>query len=279
MEVYIEYVIIDNIVVNYILLKVAIICCGYNIKKKNILFSSLIGTLFVIFMPLLIDFDILILLYRFLVAVVMVLCLKKYNNLRDIVSLFFVLVVLTFLFGGMLIATLSIFDIVYTSSGLLFLNFEIPISTFVLPIFMYAIITIRVVRFLTNKIKIGRYMYDIEFIKDGKSYRLKAFLDTGNNLFDVDGRPVIVMELKTFFDIYNDITALQFVNNDMHCMLNNVHYLNVSTVLSCENMMAFDAEAIIVNNGKQKTEYKSICVAVSKSNFNDYNLILHRNFC
>ena len=280
MEVYIEYVVIDNIIINFLLLSVTFAISGYTVSFRNRLFSSILGTIFVLFVPLISTVAGLMLFYRLFCGIIIVFTAKRYDRFGQFVSIYLIFVFLTFLFGGLLITGLSIFDIVYTSSGLIFLNFEIPISLFVLPIWLYSICTIKIVNFLKNRWKIAKYMYQIIINCNGKKCELKGFLDTGNSLYDIDGRPVIVMEIKTFvimfpsFPIHKILLHQRCEEN-----LTNSHYIEVKTVNTQEKLFAFDADYIIVKNKDKDRIFEKVCVAVSKKNFVDYNLILHRNFC
>ncbi|MBE5735106.1 MAG: hypothetical protein E7361_01495 [Clostridiales bacterium] len=280
MEVYIEYVIIDNILVNYVLLSLTSKICNLTVNRKNLIFSALIGTLFVVFMPLITNNEALLVIYRVAVGIIMTIFVRKYRSLKQWFSYFSLFVGLTFLFGGFLIATLSLFDIVYTTSGLIFLNFEIPLSLFVVPILLYAGILLRLFKYVASKIGQRALFYDISLIVNGKICHLRAFLDTGNNLIDDNGVPCVVIELKSFCKIFNNFpihkVLLGSVTGDD---LPSAHYIDVSTVNTTEKMLVFRADNInIIGGGKSKV-YDNVSVAVSKKNFGDYDMILHREYC
>ena len=109
---------------------------------------------------------------------------------------------------------------------------------------------------------------------------MRAFLDTGNSLYDVDGRPVIVMEICTFIKIFPDFPLYKVImQQQVNSILSNFHYIQANTINSCEKLFAFDVEYIIVKSNGLSSKHNNVCIAVSKRQFKDYNLILHRSFC
>ncbi len=280
MEVYIEYVVIDNIIINYTLLSVCSKVSGQMVARKNLIFASLFGALMVIFMPIMTTNEALLMIYRLVVGVMITLSVRKYSCVKQWFSYFLLFVSLTFLFGGMLIAMLTMFDIVYTTSGLLFLGLEIPISIFVVPIWIYAYLTIKVYRYIAAKVKNRQLYYDIAIHLGDKKYAMKAFLDTGNNLLDTDGSPCMVMELKTFCKIFNRFPLHRMLLGRVDVdELPYAHYIDVSTVNANERLLVFRADAVEITGLDTKAEYSNVSIAVSRKNFADYSLILHKNFC
>ena len=176
--------------------------------------------------------------------------------------------------------TLSLFDIAYTSSGLIFLNFELPISLFIFPIWIYSKLFMKLYNYILDRMRASKYYYDTTIVCFGHKHNLRAFLDTGNNLYDIDGRPIIVMELKTFCSIFPDFSIHKLLmQNIQDSTLNNPHFVNVSTVNSNDKMFVFEVDSIIVRKNKESSEFSKVCIGVSHKNFEEYNLILHRNFC
>ncbi len=279
LDVYIEYVIIDNLIINYILLTLANKLCNASVSKKRLIVADIVGTTAVVFMPWIGNISYLLLLYRFGVAILMCLVLKRWDFAKYI-SFLLTFVTITFLFGGFLIATLSIFDIVYTTSGLLFLNFEIPLSLFVVPIWIYSVLVNKIYHFVISKIRYSKLTYNATIYTASGHYNLTAFLDTGNELTDSDGSPVLVMELKTFCRVFKDFPLQKLLMNGVDDnLLEGAHYINVDTVNRKEKMLVFRVEKLVLHNTAGDSSYNNVMVGISRRNFNDYNLILHKNLC
>ena len=280
MEIYVEYVIIDNLIINYLILSLSCKLLNISVDKKNKFFSSLVGTLMVLFMPLISSEAWILFCYRMLTGALMVVITKRTTNVKYYIRLFLVFLATTCTFGGVLIMFLSIFGIMYTNSGLIFLNFEIPLSLFILPIFVFYKVSNVLIVIIRNRLRNQSYTYDLQMEVDGKRYQLKGFMDTGNSLIDVDGRPIIVMELKTFGRIFPKFPMQNILlYKPCESYLKNAHYIQVATVNSVEQMLVFDIDKITVSQSGVKNTFDSVSVGVSRKNFADYNVILHKNFC
>ena len=79
MTLYIEYVILDNLVVDYMLFKLISITTKFKLYKKNLFFACLIGVLSAVFLPYVLQYNYLSVIYRLLSACLMVLVLAKYS--------------------------------------------------------------------------------------------------------------------------------------------------------------------------------------------------------
>ena len=80
MEVYIEYVILDNLIINQILLQLSNKLTKSNLSTRKIFFSSFLGTLLVLFMPFVCNNNFLLFFYRIITACLMVIALKGFKN-------------------------------------------------------------------------------------------------------------------------------------------------------------------------------------------------------
>ena len=124
MVVYIEYAILDNVIINYLLLSVTNKICNLNVNFKKIFFSSVVATIFSILKPLVTLNNILAILLKLIMGCVIICILYKFKKFKHFLCVYLIFLSVTFLFGGFVIGILSIFNIKYTQSGLIFLNFE-----------------------------------------------------------------------------------------------------------------------------------------------------------
>jgi len=44
-------------------------------------------------------------------------------------------------------------------------------------------------------------------------------------------------------------------------------------------MFVFDIEGLIIKKDKRENSFHNVCIGVSNKNFEEYNLILHKNYC
>ena len=79
-ELYIEYVLIDNFVVDYILLKFIEKTLGVKIYRIRFALFLILGVISALFLPYLYFDSGLMFLYRIFVSIILTLCIKKYKN-------------------------------------------------------------------------------------------------------------------------------------------------------------------------------------------------------
>lgn len=279
MEVYIEYVLIDNIIINFLLLNIVSKICNLHAYKRNIIFSALIASMFSILTPLVTLNNILITLFKLIVGAIILLFLKRFKSIKKYLCVYFVFLTITFLFGGLIIATLSIFNINYTVNGLLFLNFEIPLSLFIVPIYFYYLLFMKIYRYLQSKMRVSTYFFQTKLFVNNKYHSLTGYIDTGNNLYDNDKKPIVVLSFNHFVNIFSNIPVYKILlKNITEKDIKNSHYIEVCTVNAKEKMLVFKADELLLNDTKgDRRIFKDISVGVSNKSFEEYDLILHNN--
>jgi len=279
MEVYIEYVLIDNIIIKFLLLHIVSKICNLHAYKRNIIFSALIASMFSILTPLVTLNNILITLFKLMVGAIILLFLKRFKSIKKYLCVYFVFLTITFLFGGLIIATLSIFNINYTVNGLLFLNFEIPLSLFIVPIYFYYLLFMKIYRYLQSKMRVSTYFFQTKLFVNNKYHSLTGYIDTGNNLYDNDKKPIVVLSFNHFVNIFSNIPVYKILlKNITEKDIKNSHYIDVCTVNAKEKMLVFKADELLLNDTKgDRRIFKDISVGVSNKSFEEYDLILHNN--
>jgi len=149
MQLYIEYVILDNCVIDYMILKLIDISTGQKIKKLNKVLVCGLGTIFAVFMPFLHDQKLALFFYRIFTSLILVMCLKKYKKTTNFLTYYCLFFAYTFLLGGAMLGLIEWMGINYSMSGLYLYTFEFPLSVF-------ALIFILFFRLITSFVKIIR---------------------------------------------------------------------------------------------------------------------------
>ena len=83
MVVFIEYVIIDNLVIDFLILKITFAILGLNFNKGRVLIASLFGTLIALIIPLVYASPLILFAIRFLCAFLMCAIANKHNSKRS----------------------------------------------------------------------------------------------------------------------------------------------------------------------------------------------------
>lgn len=273
MEVYIEYVILDNLIINYILLNLVDKSLRLNAKKLLKFLSSSIGTLGAIFMPflhintgsLIVDNLILISL-KFMLGLSMILVIKKYKKLKEIITAFFLFLTFTFVLGGLCFGLIYILGLPISFSGLIINGFEIPISLFILLIYMYSQFVIKLVKIYKEKTTFSDFYYDVKF--DGKTTMVTGFLDSGNQI-GVDNGGVIIINYRTLIKLYPNINLKNLITGNINDVgLNNAKFVNMVNSSGSDKMLLFTIDKVeVIDHNNNVTVLNNQSVGLAKTNF------------
>lgn len=271
MVLYIEYVIIDNFLIDYILLKLLSFTFKDSLKKKNIIISCILGTISAVCLPMLMRYKTLLIIYKILTAFIMVLVLKKYRSYGQYFLHLIVLFVYTFLFGGVAIAIFNIFDIPYTVNGLLLYNCEFPVSIFILIFGSGSFLFKKIILSLGQQMKLNNCLYKIKLMDNGKLIECMGFYDSGNTV-SRDGNAVNIISIDTFFRLHSDYSMekLLFRNMD-ESILKNPRYIDVVSISNSTKYLSFTIDKMIINNDV----YENAVLAVAMKNFQNFDCIIN----
>ena len=192
MEIYIEYAILDNLIVDYFLLKEAAIILRIKHRFWQILSASIIGTIIAVILPLFTLPQIISFLIKLILAALICYVAVEHRRLVDYIKYLNVFLLLTFLFGGIIIGILSLIGIPY--------NAQAYYSNKILPVGLNILIGYLAIKFIKKFIEnnissafISQELYDCEIFVNGKPFLATAFFDSGNRLVDErSGLPIIV---------------------------------------------------------------------------------------
>ena len=276
MTVYIEYVILDNLVINSLLVSLVGSTLRRKISKYRILLASVVGTLFAIFLPFVTVSNTILFLIKLIVGLLVVLCFANIT-IRDVSISYMLFVSYTFLMGGMCYFVLDMCGIPTTASGVLIYSFDIPVSILILMIYVYYIVIKKFISYKRNVINLN---YQVKLSRENKSISLVGFLDTGNQIFDENGRPIVVISLKSFLKYYPHISILKVATNSVSKEdLRGSKYISIMTAASTSKMLVFSADKLTVYDNGNSKEFENVTVGVSSSNFHSkFDCILHGDY-
>lgn len=277
MQIYIEYFLIDNIIINLIVLYLVGFTLRVKLNKFLVLFVSLLGAIFSVVYGRLNLINVFDFIYKILIGVVMILCLKKFKSCKQFLIFYILFVTYTFVSGGFCYAILSLFNINTNSSNILIYDFKIPISLFILCVFVYLLLLVKLITFLVKRNSIDQFYYDIVLKVNGKSYLLKGYLDTGNKMFDTNiQKGVNILSLGVFCKIFKNFPMQKILLNSVTKNdLLNAHYITCNTVNSKEKMLIFEIDEIEIKNKKNTIIQKNVLFGLSKKEFLDFDCLLN----
>ena len=254
MTVYVEYVLIDNFFIDFMLMKTAFYITGKTVSRFRLAACSLLGAVFALFYPLITDNAFIITAAKILFGLTLTFIAAKFSRLKDYAAFTAVFIGLTFFTGGAIIGVFSVFGIDYSS--------EYSVALMVLPVYIAFTGVKRLIRYFYRKKDAFASVVDAEITFCGKTVKIRGFFDTGNGLYK-DFSPVVIVSKKTLTPF---ITPLFF---------KNAKSVNVKTVNGSERKICFKPDLFVIYSGGEKNIYNNVAVAVTRQTFDGYDAILH----
>lgn len=275
MEVYIEYVILDNLIIDYLIVVFTSMFLSCRFQKRNIFLSVLFGVVCAVVFPLYSITTFYLTCVKIMTGLLMVLFLKKYANFREYLTTCIVLFTLTFVFGGLCLGVNSMFGIETTGGQVLINGYSFPVSVFVLFASGYFYLFVKLIKYVKHKNSLSNFYFDVKIDLNDKEYFLRGYLDSGNKLLD-DGSPVVVVPLKIFSKIFKEYPLEKI---PLGSAPNNPHYINTLSVNNRDKMLVLEIDKILISNSERNKEYTNVKLGLSKANFSsDFDILLHSTF-
>lgn len=242
MEVYIEYVILDNLIMDYILLKETAILLKRKFNKLRLTLGAVIGVVGAVVFPLLnIKVEFLFLLKILLGALI---CFTAVNHRKifDFLKFYNVFILLTFFLGGAVIGTFYLMGISLDDYGKKASSI-LPIGVSVLTGYLLVLLVKAILKNTVNTFMTDKYRYKC-LIKCGFStVKVDGYFDSGNLLLDKKtGLPVALCK-KFIIDKLNKF--------EKNCNL--VGEMDYSTVGGFGKLELYSVDCMMIEvDGKSK---------------------------
>lgn len=274
MTLYIEYVILDNFVVDYMLLGLIGACNKRKIKFIYKFFSCLIGTISAIFLPYILKYKVLVIVYKILTAMLMILIIQNRGGIKKYLFNLSLLFLFTFVFAGAMLCVLNMVQVKYTLSGVLLYNFEFPISVFLLLFYIGFWLLRKVIMHLSTQLKANNYTCEITLIDGGKEVKAVALFDSGNTICK-DGNSVSIISMDMFFKLHAEYPINKFLFKNLDTStLRDACYMDINSISYNCKCLSFKLDNLIING----IEYPNSIVAVPCKNFKNYDCILNSTY-
>lgn len=219
MTIYIDIVIIENLIMNYIILCATGIVSKNKIRHLRLIMASLLGAIYsvVAYMKILEIYSNIVL--KILLSVIIVYIAYNPQTVKKLWKTLVMFYLVSFVFGGVAFSLIYIIkpqDIIMKNG--LFLG-TYPLKTIILgEIVAFAIIIIAV-KIIRKKFTTKDMICDIEIMLNNKKINTKALIDTGNMLKEpITNTPVVVVEKILLYEcipkeILNNIN--QIIGGDL----------------------------------------------------------------
>ena len=201
MTIYIDVILIENLLMNSIILFATGLVLKTKIRTTRIIISSLIGAIYTIIAyisQLRIYSNILL---KFILSLVIVYIAFNPNNIKQLLKDILIFYLTSFVFGGAAFALIYIVkpQEILKNNGLILTKKSLRI------ILMSAVISFSIIiiafKIIKNKITAKDMYCDIDVELNNKKIQTKAMIDTGNFLKEpITNTPVVVMEHTLLYD-------------------------------------------------------------------------------
>ncbi|MCI8699712.1 MAG: sigma-E processing peptidase SpoIIGA [Clostridia bacterium] len=202
MTIYLDIVIIENLIMNYIILYATSIIAKRKVKHISIFISSIIGTIYVIMLyvtalPIYSN-----IISKLLLSIIMIYIMFKPRDIKTLINNLLLFYLTSFVFGGAATALIYLIkpEEVLTKNGI-FLGAYTLKTVFlggIVGLFLIAV-TINIIR---SKISKKDMFYNIKIYIEEKTVETRAMIDTGNLLKEpITNIPVIIIEHTLLYGI------------------------------------------------------------------------------
>ena len=265
---YIEYVIIDNFIIDYLLLKTTMVSSRVKTKNLRLVLSSIIGTIVAVIMPFFEMSNGFLILLKLNLAFIMVIIAGEFLSIKKLLISYAFFILFTFLFGGILIGVFYLADVDYVLYFSINYNSFLPVGISVLVVYAGAKFTIYLIKNLLKSRDIEPFIRLCVIIVSGRRYKVNGYIDSGNRLFDKStGLPIVVIS-KRMFDKINSQEEKLILKSKM----------SIDTVGGKSVMQIYVLDKLLIYNGEQENIINNVLIGKSEFNFEsdgNYDLLLN----
>jgi len=212
MRVYLDIVLLENFIMNYIIIFSTAIISKSNIKHLKIILASILAGIYSIF-NYIFNIGNIEIIIKFLISILIILIAFDSRKIKIIIKQLILFYLVSFTFGGVSFMLLFLID----SKNIVFEN-GILVGTYPIKVSIIAgiigfIIIACVSYIIKDRLKTKSMLCDLEIFYKGKYKKLKTMIDTGNLLKDpISQTDVIIVEKNSLRGIIDD-DILDNLNN------------------------------------------------------------------
>lgn len=256
MTVYIEYVIIDNFVIDYLLLKATFATTGMSVKRWRLFVCSFIGAVIALLFPMIKAHQIIIVLLKLCAGILLTILSANYKTIKSYFTNSAIFFGYTFLTGGAIIGVFNLLGLNYSS--------EISIALIILPVYALLRLLYALLMYVYKRKDIASLTYNVTIGVFGKEISATGFMDTGNGLYDGDS-PVIVCDKKFFSSLI-----------DGQILKAKIKRITVRTVTGQTTYPAVKLDYLKIYLSDEPNIYNNVTLCVTNNNVGEsYDFILH----
>lgn len=211
MTIYIDLILLENIVMNYIILVATSIISKSRISLIRSLISATVGSMYSI-LNYLVELDVYTnLVVKILISIIMIKIVYNSKKIKIFFKQLLMFYLTSFTFGGvtfMLLFFLNPKNVIVKENHLVGLY---PIKVTIIGGIVGFIIISIVAAVIKNKLNQNDIIYDLKIVHSGKTLVLKTLIDSGNLLKDpITNMDVIIVEKESLKNLL-DAEAFEYI--------------------------------------------------------------------
>lgn len=248
---YIEYVFIENFIINYFILT-----CTSLLVKEKIRFCwliSLFGSGIALILPL---FNLAMwasLLIKIFSGVLLISLAFKFKNIKKFMLIYGVFVIFTFVFGGGVLAVQELLG-------------QISMLIIISTCFVVYLMLMGIIKIINKRKVVDNFRTKVRIIDGEKSVEECGYLDSGNLLYDpVSSKPIALITHEVFSKLYGGDFISMFLKKVDEKKLKYGHYISVNSAVKGGKMLVFMVDKIFV--GEENREFDNVFLGLSFSGF------------
>lgn len=257
MTVYIEYVLINNFLIDYLMLKATFATTSVKYSKGRLFLCAFFGALISCVFPLIEKHALISTVVKVLSGLLIVLISSKFKNAKSYYLHAVLFFGYTFFCGGALLGIFNLFGIDYSK--------EYLIGVMAIPVYAVLRPILSVIKYIYRRKNVISNLLDVEICAFKTSVKCKGFIDTGNSVYH-ENCPVIFCE-KAF--------ALKFISASIKDI--KIKKISVGTVNGAKQKTAFNLSEIKIYNGEKVNIHTNVIMCVVDNVGEGYDVILHPN--
>lgn len=271
MEVYIEDVILDNLIIDFLILLLTAKLLRKNIRYYRLIIASLIGVLFTILNVVVTIKGLSLFLYKFILALLMVIVAYGEKKIKKIILNYITFIFVTLIVGGgCFFICFNYGVIVMGQDGTISYQLALPLGIIVGVIMLISFFLFQIFEVIKRKAEISNFVYKATLCHNNRQIHLTAFLDTGNTLIDpITNKPVLFITYDNFKKLFKSVYLQEIFLKKIPKELKDGHYIDAYFMSKKSKILVFTLENIILHQNKFKYVIKNASVGVTFAKLNE----------
>lgn len=243
MEVYIEYALIDNLILNSVILNLNCKLNRIKLKWWKVTLFSLCITIISLLATLVNSYiSILINIVSTILSSALILCFAKINSIKKLIIFTFCQVILSYILIGCCFLICLIFKLKYNINNGQVMIQNFPAGLMIITSLCCFVIIKNLINYFISVKQINKFTYKVDFKTNNNHILTTAFLDSGNKIMH-NQKPVILINYKLFNKLYPQVKLSDvLLKNYEQICLQNIDEIEVKSIAKTSKIMVFEIE-------------------------------------